>query len=147
MKKIHTPSQIIQKIAEHYGMMHPNGKVNYSAIADRAGLAQATVSRIHRGVQPNRDLGAEEAKGMWSLNSRTIEALMRGFRLTYRQAAGLEPLPWETRRSALAVVEDLFSFSELEMITRFRQLPLSAQDEISTLVRLKAELDNQRSCE
>jgi len=140
-RRVNTPSEIIEQLAQLHGLLHDDGRVNYSAMSRRTGIATSTISRIHRGTRDAQTGRSEE----WVLSSDTIRRLMSAFHLTFAEASGQAPLPkpgQKRKRAGAGRYEP--TPADLELLRALRSLSEPAQREVQALLDIKAQLEHAK---
>lgn len=119
------PYKVLTEIAEHFGYLHEDGKVNQSKLARESGLPGPTISRIINGGDD------------WSFSANTATTLMNRFGLTFAEVRGDVPITslYRNKRNRLKPTEE-----ELQMIRELRALPGPAQQEIKQFIKIKQML-------
>ena len=120
-------AKIIQTLAEIHELTHRDGRVNQSAMSRRTGIPQPTVQRILTG---------EESHAM---GSATLQALVDAFGISFDQARGNAPITKRKGRRRKP------SDADIQLLEDIKSLPVNAQDEIKTLIRLRKELLDHES--
>ncbi|NKC02063.1 MAG: hypothetical protein GKR90_26685 [Pseudomonadales bacterium] len=119
----YSAGEVLENLAKLHGMLHPDGRVNYAALAQRTNIPTPTVSRIHRGSKK------------WALRGPTIQKLIDAFGITYEQAMGFEPVGKANRNRKLAPTAP-----ESNMLRKCRMLDVSDQEDIAQLVEFKLSI-------
>lgn len=126
--------EIIEQLAEKHDLVHPNGRVNYTAFARRADMPPPTVLRIHQSALDHR------------IAPETAEKLAAAFSITEQQAMGLEPINCDSAGSGQArkkgrvtvkTPDAALSPWEYKLITELRELTDDDRSDVQQLVSAK----------
>ena len=116
-----TAAEVLTELAQIHGLTHSDGTPNFSAMAQRTGIYQPTISRIMSGGKD------------WEMSTGTISKLCDAFHITFDQAKGEAPLSKQSRRTKPTA-------ADLELIREIRSLDTYDQEEIQAMVAMKVEL-------